>query len=183
MKPSGRNVFEVLVREHEPALTAFVRACVYDMALADDVVQESFVVAWEHFRQYDRARPFAAWLRGIARKKILSHYRSAATAQRHLRILADEQISAVTHIFDPLTNARGETFGACLKALQECVRSLGEEHREIVDRTYRRKESCVVAAAAVGVSVDALRKRLQRARDLLRQCLHRKLRLEALADA
>lgn len=79
MRRNREELFEILVREHRLALLAFVRACVYDRGAAEDLVQETFLAAWEHLDEYDEDSPFARWLRGIARNKILAYYRAAAT--------------------------------------------------------------------------------------------------------
>lgn len=53
-KPRSKDVFAILVREHELRLLAFVRACVADPAGADDIVQETFIAAWWQLARYDR---------------------------------------------------------------------------------------------------------------------------------
>ena len=70
--------FDILVREHDLALLAFVWACVHDPAAAEDLVQETFLAAWERLDDYEENLPFAGWLRGIARHKILAYCRDSA---------------------------------------------------------------------------------------------------------
>ena len=73
-----RELFEILVRDHEPRLRGFVAALVSDPGGVDDVVQEAFLVAWRNLDRYDRSLPFGPWLRGIARRLCLAHYRKAS---------------------------------------------------------------------------------------------------------
>jgi RNA polymerase sigma-70 factor (ECF subfamily) len=63
------NAFGLLVREHQQALRAFLRRLCGDAATADDVAQEAFVFAWEHWDRFDPARPFRPWLFAIAWRK------------------------------------------------------------------------------------------------------------------
>ena len=49
--PAPREVFEVLVREHGPALTDYLRAVTRDPAVADDLFQETFLTAWAAVRR------------------------------------------------------------------------------------------------------------------------------------
>ncbi|GMV97818.1 MAG: sigma-70 family RNA polymerase sigma factor [Phycisphaerae bacterium] len=174
--------FEVLVREYEPALRAFVIAClcrrydVVDETTASDLVQETFVAAWREFDRYDNSRPFAAWLRGIARNKILMHARSAATADQHVRFLSPEAVEAISDSFAPLTR-RGDTFSECLSALRTCLAVLSGTDRRIIEDAYGRRQSCPTIADQLGQSADAVRKRLQRARLQLRECILAKLRM------
>ena len=108
MARNRKRLFEILVREHELALLAFVRSCVYDRGAAEDLVQETFLVAWNRLDDYDENTPFARWLRGIARNKVLAHYRASATAGRHVRILAPGEVAAIADEFDRLIPGRGE---------------------------------------------------------------------------
>ena len=58
------DVFAILVREHADRLLAYLRATV-PASSVDDLFQETVLVAWRRLPDYDRARPFGAWLRGI----------------------------------------------------------------------------------------------------------------------
>ena len=62
----SRKLFEVLVRENEGPVMLLINALVRDPALADDIFQETMIVAWNKFDTYDASRPLTPWLRGIA---------------------------------------------------------------------------------------------------------------------
>ena len=63
-----KQVFEVLMRENADMLLAFLRASVRDKHAAEDIFQETMIVAWRRMDSFDRERSFAKWLRGIAKK-------------------------------------------------------------------------------------------------------------------
>ncbi len=170
--------FEILVREHELALLAFVRSCVEDAAAADDLVQETFVAAWRQLDEYDDAHPFAAWLRGIARNKILGYYRSTATAARHVRILAPADVAAIAGQFDALLPDRGEPISRTLQALKTCLGALKPPDHDVIHRAYFQKQSCRTIADQLGRSLEATKKGLQRARARLRDCILARLATE-----
>ncbi|MFN3515000.1 MAG: RNA polymerase sigma factor [Phenylobacterium sp.] len=68
--------FARLVDRHQQALRAFLRRACGDWALADDLAQETFLLAWERL---DRLRPGAnvrAWLCGVGYNKCLTELRS-----------------------------------------------------------------------------------------------------------
>ncbi|MCZ6683739.1 MAG: sigma-70 family RNA polymerase sigma factor [Planctomycetota bacterium] len=178
MRRDGELVFEVLVREHLPELLAFVRACIHNRAAADDIVQESFLAAWQQFEEYDKERSFAAWLRGIAHYKILAYRRASSTANRHVCILPPERLTAVASQFAHLTPGRGPAFDDTLAALAECLAGLSEPDREIVRRIYEGEQPCRVIADQLDHTLDSVKKRLQRARARLRDCILGKLNVE-----
>lgn len=55
----------------EADLRAFVGAVVRDVHLREDVFQEIALTLWQQFGLYDPDRPFGAWARGVAAKKLL----------------------------------------------------------------------------------------------------------------
>ena len=71
-----RTAFEAVYERYGSLVFTFARRSVGD-ASAADVTQEVFVTAW---RKHDRYRPgeapLAAWLMGIARHKVLDHFRT-----------------------------------------------------------------------------------------------------------
>jgi RNA polymerase sigma factor (sigma-70 family) len=71
------DVYEILVREHEPMLLAYVYGLVHDHALAEDVCQEAFIQGYRKLPTLEKRDSFPAWLRAIAR-----HAAFAALRQR-----------------------------------------------------------------------------------------------------
>jgi len=175
MQQTRYGIFEILVREHEPGLLAFARSCTQERQVAEDLVQETFVAAWDRLDDYDKSRPFAPWLRGIARNKILEFQRASATRRRHVSTVAPEQIDAIAQEYDRLMPGRGDVSTEMLAALKECLTRLSASLHEVIRRAYREGQSCSVMAALLGLAVETIKKRLQRARKQLRDCILGKL--------
>lgn len=172
-------LFEILVRENADSLTAFLRAAVADPAAVDDLFQDTMLIAWQKLAAYDRARPFGAWLRGIARNLVLAHYRSAGQ-----QVAAPpEQI--LEHLDDRLAQVDkqpGDTFEEKIAALTDCLSRLAPHYREPITLHYQEQRSTEWIAAHLATTKDAVQKRLQRARLQLAECLANKgvlARLEA----
>jgi RNA polymerase sigma-70 factor (ECF subfamily) len=179
METTREDLFVVLIREHELGLLAFVRACVRDPADAEDIVQETFVAAWRQLSEYDPQRPFSRWLRGIARHKISHYFERCAAARRLTRILPPEAVASLADEFERLNRpARGEVYRDCFAALRECLAALAQTDRDVVERAYRESQTCRAIAAQLGQTVEAIKKRLQRARARLRECILGKLEPE-----
>jgi RNA polymerase sigma-70 factor, ECF subfamily len=73
---ADRNAFALLVARYEGPLERFIRRLLgrYGQAAAD-VLQEAFIKAYVNLNAYDRSRPFAPWLYGIARNEALTYLR------------------------------------------------------------------------------------------------------------
>lgn len=153
-------------------LRAFIGAAVRDTATRDDIFQEVAVVLWKKFEHYDPARPFGAWARGIALRKIMEDRRlreklPAACTAEHLEALAagfaaDEAEAA---------------WQDREKALNRCLDQLPQRGARLLRERYHQNHSIDRIAAEEGMSLDAIYQTLSRLRRQLRDCVQRRLGL------
>jgi RNA polymerase sigma-70 factor (ECF subfamily) len=165
---SAHDVFEILAREHADMLTAYLRTLLGADSSVDDLFQQSMLVAWRRLSDYDRDRPFGPWLRGIAQRLVLEHRRRNAARPK----LYDPQVLAeLDQRFDRLAAQPGDTFRERAERLTNCLSKLPDAMRHAVEMIYARGLLIAAAAAALGSSEEAVKKRVQRARQLLAECL------------
>jgi RNA polymerase sigma-70 factor (ECF subfamily) len=69
------EAFGELVQRYERRVLKVVRRFITDLDLATDLVQESFVRAWERMDQFDPARRFGPWLFRLAVNLTYDHLR------------------------------------------------------------------------------------------------------------
>lgn len=169
--PADRHAFGILVREHHRGLLAYARAMAGDGATAADLVQDSFVVAWKNLGRFDVTRDFGSWMRGIVRNKWREHLR------RHAREVDvdDETLESWEARFATWDEGRRSGAGDLFESLEDCLGRLPDAMRETVRRFYYQEESGDSIASALGIDASAIRKRLQRAREALRDCLDQKI--------
>ena len=161
-------VFEILVREHADRLMAYLRAISPDASTADDLFQETMLRAWKRLDTYDHARPFGPWLRGIARKVALEGARARP-------LLADEHVlQAIERHADRFDGPQGTDFRERPALLQGCVQALQEPYATAIDLVYRDGQPLDRVAETVRENVETVKKRVQRARAMIAECLHRK---------
>ncbi len=164
-------LFEILVRENADSLTAFLRAAVVDDAAADDLFQETMLIAWRRIGDYDRARPFGAWLRGIARKLVLGHYRRSA---REISISDEQILDYLDQRMEQVDRQPGDTLDEKIAELKDCIERLTPLYREPIEMHYRQRRTTEWIAEQLASTKDAIQKRLQRARLQLAECLQHK---------
>ena len=159
------QVFEILAAQNADMLVCFVRSLVPGSEV-DDVFQETLVTAWEKLPQFDRSRPFGPWLRGIAANKVkqMRHRRSSDKLR-----FDDEVIAGIEQSFAAVPARHG--FGEVLDTLQVCMNQLPDKLRLAVDLVYRRGLRIRRAASKLEVSEEAVKKRIQRGRQLLAKCM------------
>jgi len=165
------SLFEILVRENADSLEAFLRAAIDDYSAADDLFQETMLVAWRKIGDYDRTRPFGAWLRGIAKNLVLAHYRLVA---RQVTTSDEKILEHLDHQMAQIDARPGDTLDERIEALHHCVEQLAPNYQAAVELHYRQERSTDWIAHHLATSRDAVQKRLQRARQLLADCLRRK---------
>jgi len=173
--PTARELFEVLVRDHADALMASIRAGI-GRAHADDVFQETVLVAWRRLADYDRTRPFGPWLRGIARLVALD----LMSRQRRMQVADPATFDAIERNVAAFERVRIEGAGPAmsfrerLAALDDCLSRLPAMYAEVVQAAYRDDRQLADIARATNDNEEAVKKRLQRARALLAHCLRGK---------
>lgn len=167
LEPKG---FEALVREHHRRLIAYGLALTRRNDAAEDLVQDALLIAHRDLAKFDATRDFGAWVRGIVRMKYLEWTRSHRT-----ECLSETQLEELDARHREWDRAAEEGRGDALAALRLCREELGEHMAETLDLFYTGRRSCADIAARLQVSELVIRKRLQRARDVLGDCLKKRL--------
>jgi RNA polymerase sigma factor (sigma-70 family) len=167
-RQDAKAVFEILVHEHADMLEGYLRSLLGAGSSVDDLFQETMLVAWRRLGDFDRSRSFAAWVRGIAQVLVLEYARKRAlrpmTTDPHVLAEMDRR-------FEALARSPGDTLSDRAERLFNCPARLPETMREAINLVYARSLPIVAAAASVGSSEETLKKRVQRARQLLAECV------------
>ncbi len=79
VRDGDARVFEILLRRHQGLVRAQLRRLLgNDPAMADDLAQETFVLAWRKLEQFRGDSRFGTWLHRIAHSCFLQYLRSKA---------------------------------------------------------------------------------------------------------
>jgi len=72
-----RDAYSEIVAEHQDMLLAYAAFRLPDAALVDEVVQQTFIRAFEQLRDFQTDKDFGVWLRSICRFMILAELKRA----------------------------------------------------------------------------------------------------------
>lgn len=168
----AQEVFEILVRDHASSLMVFIRSLVSDNAAAEDIFQETMLTAWKNMEKFDRERPFGPWLRGIAGKTVLVWYR-----QRKKQPVprGEEVIEQIDQRLSNLHGLAGDSFDEKLEALKDCVSRLPEPYQQTIRLRYNQQLMPAAIVEQTQTTLETVKKRLNRARNMLLTCITRKI--------
>jgi len=154
------DAFAEIVRRTQTMAFAVAVGVLRDHALAQDAVQDAYLVAFRRLADLDEPAAFLGWLRRIVITTALNLRR----ARRHTFLRLDDAPD-VPVLDDTETRwtelQRQRLAGALL--------TLSSDERRICDRRYHGGWSVARLAADAGIDEPAMRKRLQRIRDRLRK--------------
>jgi RNA polymerase sigma-70 factor, ECF subfamily len=162
------SAFTALFRRRQAGVYRFALHMSGSEALAEDVVQESFMVLMRDGRNFDPSRgSVAAYLYGIARNHVLR----AFERERALVPLGAEGGEGEESVFPDLVSADDPlgdlTRGEMIEKLRQAVLALPAHYREVVALCELQELSYAEAAAALDCAVGTVRSRLHRARAML----------------
>lgn len=149
---------------HAPALHAWARRRTADPREAEEIVQETLILAWRKHDQYDDRRGSErAWLFGIARNVAVDRYRRH---QRHLRAVPSDDVPDAVDDGD---------IGRAVETshVRDALWSLSDAHRAVVFETYYRGRTVAEAARALTIPEGTVKSRLYHAMRALRRELER----------
>ncbi|MEM0969949.1 MAG: sigma-70 family RNA polymerase sigma factor [Verrucomicrobiota bacterium] len=163
---------QLLFVRHEGAVRAFVRALQPSLSDADDVMQETFLTVTRKAETFEPGTNFVAWACGIARYKVLENLRQ----RKRATVLNEDAIMALAR-----EAPSPESMVAREKALEGCVQQLTPKLRDLLWRRYSSRQSSEEMAEAAGMSSNAVRVALTKARTFLRECVISELQRTAEA--
>ncbi len=167
-----RHAFAELVKRHQSTVRACLRKLtVGDHALADDLAQETFVLAWRNLRSFRQEARFSTWLYRIATNCWLAQARKP-----HEELLGDHDAEVSDEDsespVDPLQVGGDHAHAAALRLdLGRAMRVLSDSERAAIVQCYDNDLSHAEAAYVLGIPVGTVKTHIFRAKQKLRTAL------------
>src|SRR5689334_20076565 len=162
-------LFELLMRRYNERVYRAVRSIVREEPEVEDVMQQAYVNAFTHLRQFSGAARFSTWLTRIAVNEALARVRRQGRYQTFDDSSADVEPFAMPV---PEHNPERQAFAHELRGLLEwAIDRLPNGMREVFVLREVEGLSTLETAECLGVSEDVVKTRLSRGRALLRQQL------------
>lgn len=161
------DAYAELMARYEPKLQRYVVYLIHDPATAQDVVQETFIKAYQNLRSYNLTYKFSSWIYRIAHNEAMNAVKktkrlSSADAQDM------PELSYEPH-FDEVIDK------TILKAhVQGCLGKLDPKYREVVQLIYFEQMKYDEVSDILHVPVSTVGVWLSRAKIKLRSICEQK---------
>ena len=173
--PAARNgdqaAYGRIVVACQNAVTAVALAITRDVEASEDIAQEAFINAWKHLEKLNSPDSFLPWLRQIARNLARDHLQrnshrplDGVHAELAMAVAADPGPQPIQRLLEDEREATAA----------ELIAALPEDTRETLLLYYREGQRSQQVADLLGITDAAVRKRLSRARQSIRDDLLRR---------
>jgi RNA polymerase sigma-70 factor (ECF subfamily) len=163
--------FVALFARHERAIRGVIRSMLPSSQDADEVMQEVGLACWHKFSDFqtdDSQDAFFRWACVIVRLEVLKYRRKCA---RDRLVLSDETIQLLSaEAEDRAPIAEQER-----QALEDCLNRMPPADQRLLMSVHTRGDSIAEIARQLGQNVRRLYSRVNALRDLLGECVRRKL--------
>ena len=159
--------FQTAVEDNYRMIRAYFRSLGVGADSLLDLTQETFFAAFKSLDRFERGKPYPQWFRGIARIKYYEYCRVVKMMSLQLDEL---ELEAIESEFDSMEKPRGKG-RTILSALDQCMKKLDDASLNYLKLFYFDEKPSLEIASLCGVRDATVRKRLQRLREVLHNCV------------
>jgi RNA polymerase sigma-70 factor (ECF subfamily) len=171
--PEGSDgEFDDLLSRYQSQLFGYIYSLVRDLDDAEDLFQQTAVIIWKKFADYDPQRSFLAWSCGIARLEVMNFLRMRYRS----RLYFTDELNL--SLIDAHVEVDAGEFADRRDALRGCMQKLRDRDRALLTACYGVARGVAAAAQASGRSSQSVHNSLRRIRRALFECIQRTLNQE-----
>ncbi len=167
--------FRALVAHYHQPLYYYIARRISRSDEAEDIVQQAFLVAYEHLESYEIGKSFRHWLWGIARNCCHRHWRRQEREARLNNRLMDMKRAELTLRRLDSEPDQSDNDAERMGAMQECIGQLRDKQRDLLDMRYAQGLPLQRMGEILNKSASAVRLVLFRLRQRLRTCVELRL--------
>jgi len=159
------GLYEILMRRHNQRVYRTIRAVLKDEAEVEDAMQQAYINAFRHLHQFEERAKFSTWLTRIALNEAFHRRKSWQNDRK------DDQ-SVMDTITSPAADPERQAYSEELRrVLESAVDTLPGGYRAVFMLRDVEGLSTAEAAEGLGLSDEAVKTRLHRARAMIRRAV------------
>ena len=152
------------LNRHHAKLCAYVHSLVTDWQDAEELIQETLLVLWRKFDEYDPAASFSGWAFQVAQFEVFNYRRRL---QRRRLLLNDSIVESLAEI----AAERMDDLDSQREALEHCVKRLNDKERIVLSLRYSEGGDAHSTATALKRTVGQINRILRGVRGKLLRCI------------
>jgi RNA polymerase sigma-70 factor, ECF subfamily len=165
------EAYDLLVERFKPRLYGFIMQMVKNHALAEDLLQETFIRLWRHRMSYRNIARFSTWIYTIAANLVRSEMRKKSRVRfvdLEPREEGDRQVELPdkSPLVDDIVHGR-----MALKAIHDAMEKLPDEFREVIYLREVEELSYDEIVDMLDIPAGTVKSRINRARARLKELL------------
>lgn len=169
--PGDEARLEELIAQHQRQLFGFIFSMVHSIADAEDVFQQTCLVIWKKFDEFEPESDFYAWASVIAKYKAIDFLRARSRDRLQFSPELQDQLAAQNQTRGDLQDARSE-------ALELCKQKLSQRDRQLLHACYEGGVSMKEVAVQLQRPAGSVYDSLSRIRRALLKCIESTLAAE-----
>jgi RNA polymerase sigma factor (sigma-70 family) len=160
LERGDRRAFGVLVERHQSKVRTVLRRLTRgDTGLADDLAQETFLLAWRNLKNFRFEARFSTWIYRIA----FNAWQSEARKRREVLLeIGDDALAVESEAFDEMPDVASRV------DLERALATLSDGERAAIAACYYADLSHEEAAAALGMPLGTVKTHVLRAKAKLK---------------
>ncbi len=169
LKQGDINGLETLITRYQLKATRTAFLIVQDEALAQDIVQETFVHIYEHIMQFDESRPFEPYLMRSVVNASLNAMRGSK------KIISLDNDAELVNLLDQASSVESQVeFAQLQREILSTLSKLSPRQRAAIVQRYYLEMSEQEMSATLNVAPGTVKWLLNAARERLRHLLGQK---------
>ncbi|MFI4912545.1 MAG: sigma-70 family RNA polymerase sigma factor [Sedimentisphaeraceae bacterium JB056] len=158
----SHQAFARLVDKYKSFVCSIAYCMTGNIDSSEDIAQDVFISVWRDLPQLNDYSKFKNWLRSITHNKTCSYLKS------DIKHSAVDIESVAVAAPDKKQNNENEL-------IWQTLETLPAEYREVMVQYYRHEKSAKQVGELMGISADAVRQRLSRGRQMIRERIEDRL--------
>ncbi|NRA40476.1 MAG: RNA polymerase sigma factor [Planctomycetes bacterium] len=150
------------------SLMAYAYTCCNNVHLAEDIVQDTLLIAFNKRESYFAESDFGAWLIAIARNVWFKERDKRRIRDKHMPFIQEH----AAQIFNN-ANYNDNKWENEEAALNSCLQKLSDVDQELISRHFQQEEKYQDIAGKLGKTLSWVKVRMHRSRKALLECVQR----------
>ena len=160
--------FSELVKKHQKSVHALAWRKIGDFHIAEEITQDTFLLAYKKLATLKNPSQFAGWLYVITDRQCIAWFRKKRINIQSLDATSEKTLEKTAYTDYICEQREDAAVEHRRKVVQKLMEKLPESERTVMVLHYLGEMSCEAISKFLGVSPNTVKSRLKRARERLK---------------